>query len=76
MNEILAALNVLLPVAYTASWCAYLCLFVKNTDECRDWSRRGLDAVRSVACCPAGQTDVSHAAEPTPPRMCRESLAL
>lgn len=44
MNEILAVLNVLLPVVYTGAWAAYLCLFLKNTEHCKAWSRRGLDA--------------------------------
>ncbi len=44
MNETLAVLNILLPAAYAATWGAYLWLFVKNTEDGRVWSRRGLDA--------------------------------
>jgi len=43
VNEILAVLNVLLPVLYLGTWVAYLRLFLKNSDAAKLWSRRLLD---------------------------------
>ena len=43
MYESLAVLNVLLPVVYAIAWTAYLCLFLRNTEGGKVWSRRGLD---------------------------------
>ena len=43
MKEILAAMNILLPVLYLGTWAAYMRLFIKNSDDAKLWSRRLLD---------------------------------
>jgi len=43
MPETLAALNVLLPLMYLATWCAYVWLYRANCGASRLWSRRLLD---------------------------------
>ncbi|MBC8424449.1 cytochrome c biogenesis protein CcsA [bacterium] len=43
MNEILAALNVSLPLMYLGAWSAYVWLYRTNSDASRLWSRRLLD---------------------------------
>ncbi len=43
MHEILAAMNVLLPLMYLSTWSAYVWLYQSNRDASRLWSRRLLD---------------------------------
>ncbi len=43
MHEILAAMNVLLPLMYLGTWSAYVWLYRANCEASRLWSRRLLD---------------------------------